>query len=253
VELGGKVMQKRPIIIQGALQSEIDLLLKSLVLHTKREIGGFSFYECDSGGIPVVISKTKMGEVCAAIATTLAIEAYDPVWILNQGTAGAFEEALHTGDVVIGEQVVYLSQFATKRDREEDCLNPWKSGEYRTLDGECISMKTDARLLTWLKSLHLPVSGVLRFGTLGSGDVWTTGSELIKAFRERFGILCESMECTGVYLAANSRGVPCVSIRVISNNELLGEQYRPQTADIAASCALNLLNSWIALGEKTPF
>ncbi|MBQ9806529.1 MAG: 5'-methylthioadenosine/S-adenosylhomocysteine nucleosidase [Clostridia bacterium] len=246
-------MQKRPIIIQGALQSEIDLLLEAFTPHTKREIGGFLFYECDYRGTPVVISKTKMGEVCAAIATTLAIEHYRPAWILNQGTAGALAKDLHTGDVIVGDRVVYLSQFATKRDKEEDRLNPWKSGEYRTLDGERISLKTDERLFAWLKSLSFSVKGSLRYGTLGSGDVWTTEREQINAYHERFEILCESMECTGVYMAANSQGVPAVSVRVISNNELLGESYLPESGKIAECCAKFPVDAWIDLGEKTPF
>ena len=246
-------MKKRPILIQGALQSEIDFLLSRLSIDAKREIGGVVFYEGTYRDHPVVVCKTKMGEIAAAIATTVAIEAYAPVWILNQGTAGAFAKELHTGDVTVGERVVYLSQFSTKSDKEADALNPWKEDGYCTLDGETISLKTDARLLAWLKSLSLPVKGTLHFGTLGSGDVWTTGREQISAYRERFGILCESMECTGVYMAANSRGVPAVSVRVISNTELLGESYLPESADIAASCALDILDAWVALESGVPF
>lgn len=238
-------MKKRPIVIQGALQSEIELLISRLSPKTRREVCGVVFYEAIYRDYPVVVCKTKMGEIAAAIATTVAIEQYDPAFILNQGTAGAFDGELHTGDVIVGEQVVYLSQYATKGNKENDCLNPWKTGEYRTLDGECISLKTDEKLLGWLGSLSLPVKGKLCFGTLGSGDVWTTDAEQINTYRKQFGILCESMECTGVYMAANSQGIPAVSVRVISNNELLGEAYLPESAEIAAGCALSILDAWI--------
>lgn len=246
-------MKKRPIVIQGALQSEIDLLLERMSLDTKREIGGVVFYEGVYRDHPVAVCKTKMGEIAAAIATTVAIDAYDPAWIINQGTAGAFARDLRTGDVVIGEQVVYLSQYATREDKEGDDLNPWKTGEYRTLDGERASLKTDERLLAWLRSLSLPVPSALRFGALGSGDVWTTGAEKIDAYHARFGILCEAMECTGAYMAASLRGVPCVSVRVISNNELLGEVYRPESAEIAARCAIAMLDAWIDAKDCLPF
>lgn len=246
-------MMQRPIMIQGALQSEIDLLIKEFAPHKKREIGGFLFYECDYRKTPVVISKTKMGEVCAAIATTLAIEHYRPAWILNQGTAGACDERLHAGDVVVGERVVYLSQYATKSDRERDALNPWKSRAYQTLDGEMISMATDHRLLKWIETVTLPIDGSVCLGTLGSGDVWTTDVQTIRDNRERLGVLCESMECTGVYMAANSQGVPAISVRVISNNELIGEQYLPSCGTVAEHCAKYLVDAWINLGEKTPF
>ena len=240
-------MKQRPILIQGALQSEIDWLLEVLAPCTQREIGGFSFYEGAYGGVPVVISKTKMGEVCAAIATTLGLSQYRPVWILNQGTAGACERSLHTGDLVIGERVCYLAPYATAHDRESDPLNPWKTSGYRSLDGESISLATDERLLAWLRELDLPSSGSVQVGALGSGDVWTRAHGEIADHYERLGVLCEAMECTGVYMAANSRGVPAVSIRVISNNELLGERYQPDSGVIAQQYALALVKAWAAL------
>jgi hypothetical protein len=44
-----------------------------------------------------------------------------------------------------------------------------------------------------------------------------------------------------------------VSVRVISNNELLGEAYRPDSARIAQNFAIGLADAWIDLGENTPF
>jgi len=244
-------MKKRPIIIQGALQSEIDLLLERLSPTQRCEMGGCVFYEAIYRNMPIVISKTKMGEIAAAIATTVAIERYHPAWILNQGTAGACAEELHTGDVIVGERAVYLSQYATAADREGDPLNPWKSESYRSLDGERISLSVDERLLSFLKSL--PIGGSVRFGAVGSGDVWTTDKAEIRSNHERLGILCEAMECTGVYMAANSWGVPAVSVRVISNNELLGESYLPRSAEIAQAFAIQLIDAWVDLLQNSPF
>ena len=242
-------MKQKPIVIQGALQSEIDLLLEQVAPCGRREIGGFVFYEGTLDGYPVVISKTKMGEIAAAIATTLAIEHYDPAWILNQGTAGACTRALHVGDMVVGERVCYLAQYATLANRDTDALNPWKSDGYRSLDGEYISMSTDARLLAFLRGVEQPLNGHVVFGTLGSGDVWTRDTAEVDANHARLGVLCESMECTGVYVAANSRGVPAVSVRVISNNELLGETYEPESAAVAQRYAVDLVVQWAERGE----
>ena len=66
-------MKKRPILIQGALQSEIDFLLSRLSIDAKREIGGVVFYEGTYRDHPVVVCKTKMGEIAAAIATTMGV------------------------------------------------------------------------------------------------------------------------------------------------------------------------------------
>ena len=246
-------MNKQPIMIQGALQSEIDLLLEHFKPYAQNTVGGCVFYECSRRNLPIVISKTKMGEIAAAIATTVGIEHYRPAWILNQGTAGACDPTLCTGDVIVGERVAYLSQYATKKNKETDTLNPWKREGYLSLDGEAVSLSADRRLLDWIGSLSLSIAGNLHFGVLGSGDVWTTERDAILDHRARLGALCESMECTGVYMAASMASVPAVSVRVISNNELIGEVYEPKCGQVAQSLAVQLVDAWIDSGARLPF
>ena len=47
-----------PIMIQGALHSELDLLLSNLEPVQARNIGGFDFFECRFQNRSVVISRT---------------------------------------------------------------------------------------------------------------------------------------------------------------------------------------------------
>lgn len=215
----------RPIAIQGALQSEIDYFLNLFENKRKVVIGDNVFYECTHKDYPIVISKTKIGEISSATTTTLLIQFYQPEFILNQGTAGASTEQLNRGDIVIGDKIYYISQFSTEENKEEDILNPWKKNEYRTLDNEHMSYSANPRFLTWLKSLEILKKDNIRFGTIGSGDVWTRDTETIKKYNKEYGIICEAMECSGAYIAANSLGTPLVSIRVIANNELKGQEY----------------------------
>ena len=48
----------KPIIIQGALQSEIDYLLKKFESVKKTNLGNYIFYECTYKNYPIIISKT---------------------------------------------------------------------------------------------------------------------------------------------------------------------------------------------------
>src|SRR5699024_8844645 len=57
-------------------------------------------------GIEVVVLKSGIGKVNAAIATTLVIERYNPRAIINTGSAGGFQHDLHVGDVVITTDLV---------------------------------------------------------------------------------------------------------------------------------------------------
>ena len=246
-------MNERPILIQGAMQSEIDWLIGEFGLGSISVHGGFVFYEGEYRSQPIVVSKTKMGEVAAAIATTLGIEYYHPAWIVNQGTAGALCPTLRTGDVIVGTGVRYFSQYAERPSRDQDPLNPWKSNGYRTFDGEEISMETDARLLSWIGSVTPPAEMRVHFERLGSGDVWSVDRAEIERRHALTGAVSESMECVGAYLAANAAGVALCSVRVISNNELLGEPYCPESGEVAERFVKHLVDAWIDLGRDKPF
>jgi len=233
---------RSPIVIQGALESELDLLLNTFTVLQTRKIGEFEFYECVYKDRPIVLSKTKIGEICGAIATTLAVKTYHPCMILNQGTAGALVDWLNTGDVVIGKRVCYLSDFSTDPMRDAEPINPWKSDVYRSCDGDTLSYAADPTLLQALEQICESSAQEVYFDVIGSGDVWTKDPQKIHEIHRRLGAVCECMECAGVYLSANSLGTPIVSIRAISNNELKAQGYDQSSGVLAQKFVLNVLD-----------
>ena len=230
-----------PMIIQGALKSELDILLNHLTVLRVRDIEGFEFHECLHGSRPVVISRTKIGEINSAVASALGIQTYRPRLIVNQGTAGALTEWLNTGDIVIGTRVCYLSQFSTQTDRDADAINPWKSDAYRTVDGDELSYHTDANLLQTLRTVCKNQLQPVYFDVIGSGDLWTKDPQQIHRYHHQYGVVCEAMECAGAYLTANGMHTPIVSIRAISNNELKHQTYDQSSGALAQSFVLELL------------
>ena len=235
----------KPIIIQGALQSEIDYLLKKFESVKKTNLGNYIFYECTYKNYPIIISKTKMGEICSAIATTLSIQKYDPLFILNQGTAGALVEWLNKGDIILGKQIFYISQFSTDENKEIDNINPWKKNEYKTLDNEAISYKADTKLLLWLQQLDILNNYNVYFDSIGSGDIWTKDIKQMKKYNADYGIVCEAMECSGAYMAANSLGIPLISIRAISNNEIKKQEYDEKISILSQKISIDIIEEYL--------
>lgn len=231
-----------PIVIQGALKSELDLFLNAFTVLQTRKVGAFAFYECLYKNRPIVLSKTKIGEICGATATTLAIQNYHPRLILNQGTAGALVDWLNTGDIVIGKRVYYLSDFSTDAMRDAEPINPWKSDAYRSCDGDVLPYDADPDLLQTIARICENLIQEIHFDVIGSGDVWTKDPQKIHELNRRLGAVCECMECAGAYLSANSLGAPIVSIRAISNNELKGQAYDQSSGALAQRFVLNLLD-----------
>ena len=210
-----------PILIQGAMEVETDWLRARLEGAEEQTLGGYSFWTGRRGGMTLVISRTGIGELNAACATVLGIEHFHPRAVLNQGIAGAHDENLHIGDIVVGEACVHINGWETPpRGKGEGCapLSWIPCGK------TCPTLPGDSGLAAHLLSRPYE-GGRLLGGRLGSGDVFSREYDRIVWLREKWGHLCEDMESVAVYQACRRLKTPCLGVRVISNNELTGEPY----------------------------
>jgi adenosylhomocysteine nucleosidase len=79
------------------------------------QIAAWTFWRGRLGGLRAVISRTEVGPVNAAAATTLAIVNFRQRLIINQGTAGAAGPDLKVFDIVVGEATVDYGAFRSAR------------------------------------------------------------------------------------------------------------------------------------------
>lgn len=217
------------ILIQGALKSEIQYYLEQESFQNVKETVkcGFPFYIAQIDGAEIIIGLTKMGMTNAAVATMVAVYEFHPDCIINQGTAGAQVRDLKSGDIIIGTEAVNVHSLEmTKRDFGQGMSPEEWTGmqtEYIQADAELVRLFENA-IGTGTKT------GKVVSGTLGSGDLFSKEKDRIVWLNDKFGNLSEDMESFAVYLACRDCGVPCVALRVISNNELLDEDYDKNTS-----------------------
>ncbi len=67
-----------PIAIQGAVDTELGPLIEAVGHPEPIDIQGFRFWEGEIDGTRVVVSRTEVGMVHAAMATTILIREYAP-------------------------------------------------------------------------------------------------------------------------------------------------------------------------------
>ena len=96
----------RPLLLQGAMDIEMQDMVKALTDAETVDIDNYHFVRGMLGGYPVVVSRTEQGISNAAVTTALAMQHFDPVAVINQGTSGGHDPALHTFDIVLGETSV---------------------------------------------------------------------------------------------------------------------------------------------------
>lgn len=219
----------KKILIQGAMPSEICYYLEQDLMAgvSAAQKNGCLFYIARDGETEVVIELTKMGMTNAAVATMTAIYEFHPDFIINQGTAGAHVRDLKKGDIVIGNKAVNVHSIKMEKREFGEGMSPqdW-SGMYTEY------IEADQKLVHMFENGFgaATQTGKVVTGTLGSGDLFSREKDRILWIHDKFGNLCEDMESFAVYSVCRSCGVPCVALRVISNNELLDEDYDEDTA-----------------------
>jgi len=81
-------MEKKPIVVIAALDVEFGFLKEKLEDLKISKINQYTFYEGLINNYPIVICCCMVMGINATIATTLAIQKYNPLAIINEGTAG---------------------------------------------------------------------------------------------------------------------------------------------------------------------
>lgn len=234
--------EEQPILIQGPMPIEAEKFAGKLKNVKEETSGSFVFYKGTVDGYPVIVAKTGKGMENTAAATAVAIEKYDPIAIINQGTSGGHDPALNVFDIVLGERTVNLGSLKTGSMADEEGIEPtaWKpmdlmasegsAGEdpnaekIRYYDGdEALLAAADAVKDTYKK-------GKVVEGTIGSADVWNNEVDRIQWFHDNYGTSVEEMEGAAAAQIAGAYDVPFLGIRVLSNNKTNGGAYNPDTA-----------------------
>jgi adenosylhomocysteine nucleosidase len=248
----------RPIVVQGAMDVEIRKLAGTLDHAAEESVRGWTFWRGDVDGYPVVVSKTLKGMSNAAAATVLAAERYQPLAIINQGTAGGHQPDLHVFDIVLGTDAVNIGSFKTgyrargggSRFEEWLPLDLMRSEGSAGTDPNARTMRhfhADDRLLAAAHGARDRYRrGRVVDGVIGSSETWNSELDRIEQFHDRFGTTAEEMETASAAQIAAQYGIPFLGIRVVSNNITNEGAYDPATGAACQEYVLEVLKAYIS-------
>nr|WP_246798101.1 5'-methylthioadenosine/adenosylhomocysteine nucleosidase [Alkalibacter rhizosphaerae] len=92
--------------IIGAMESEIAMLQDKMEIQNTKEIATLTFYEGVLRNKPVVLVRSGIGKVNAAICAQILIDRFGVEAIINSGVAGALHPDLEVGDIVLATEVM---------------------------------------------------------------------------------------------------------------------------------------------------
>lgn len=247
----------RPIVVQGAMTLETERLASRLDGVRIEKVGGWTFWRGTLDGYPVIVSKTLKGVANAAAATVIAVERYQPIAIINQGTAGGHEPSLKLYDIVLGTSAVSLAAFKSPYRPRGGGSNPleWKPLDLMASEGSAgndprehtvARFPGDAGLLAAARSVKQTyTSGRIAEGVIGSSDVWNDELDLIAKYHDNYGTAVEEMETAAAAQIAGLLGVRFVGIRIVSDNITNGEPYDRKTGEACQDFVYQVVKAFI--------
>lgn len=197
------------IAIIGAMEEEVNLLRNELSERKDTVIAGYHFYEGLLNSVPVVILKSGIGKVNAAVGTTLLLDRFKPDAVINTGSAGGFKAGLKVGDVVVSTEV-----------RHHDVDVTAFGYEYGQVPGMPAAYTADQHLIeTAEQVIHRLTDVQVVHGLIATGDSFIHDSERAADIRKHFPeVAAVEMEAAPIAQVCHQFGVPFVVTRSISDS-----------------------------------
>lgn len=228
------------IVVQGALDSELQPLLSALEDKEQIQIAAWTFWRGRIGAKRVVVSRTEVGPINAVASTTLAIINFKPKLIINQGTAGANDPELKIFDIVVGEATVDYGAFRSSHADAGHGIDQsrWTPIPHRLrIDGKerKAYQRFEGDEEAMRAALETPYKrGRVTKGVIGSAFEFNKEIDRLLWVRKTFGASSEDMESAFSAGAAEGFKTRFLAIRIISDSEF----HSPKLEEVAGEyCA----------------
>lgn len=225
------------VAIIGAMEEEVVILRERMTETTVLNVAGCEFTEGTLDGVQVILSKSGIGKVNAAMSTTLLLQIYKPDFVLNTGSAGGFNPELEVGDLVISTEV-----------RHHDVDVTVFNYEYGQVPGLPAAFVADERLITIAERVAKNMKDVQTVkGLIATGDSFMNDPERVRFVREKFPALQASeMEAAAIAQVSHMFGVPFLIIRALSDiagqeSNVSFEQFLDKAAKHSAELIVNII------------
>lgn len=193
--------------IIGALDIELNFFFEKMVIAQTDLIGDKTFYIGHINHREIVIVKSDIGKVNAAITATILADHYQVDLIINTGVAGGLKPT-KLGDIVLGEGLAYFDASLTAID----------DVPYGQMGEDPLIVRTNESYLNKAKKIFDELGYEYKVGHIVSGDKFVTKLRYLDKISKNVpNILACEMEGMAIALTAYKFNIPFVSIRGISD------------------------------------
>lgn len=195
------------ILIIAAMQEELDAYLQALPELRKSTLGNVQIYTGQHLGNDLMLARSGIGKVNAALNTTRLMMDYQPDLVINSGSAGGLAHTLAIGDVVIANKLTYYDVDVTAFDYAKGQV-PQMPAIYEATREYCKVL--EGLVFDDFKTHH---------GLICSGDSFINSVEIAQQIKEDFPkALALDMESTAIAQVCYVLKTPCLIVRAITDH-----------------------------------
>lgn len=195
--------------IIGAMEEEVAVLKQDMTVEETSEYASMQFYKGVLCGRDVVIVRSGIGKVNAAICAQVLVDKFGVDILINTGIAGSLDATVDIGDMVISTDLVQHDMDATIFGDplgQVPRMDTFSFSADPVLVGKAIAANEEAN--PDIKTFT---------GRIVSGDQFVSSAEVKEKLVQNFGARCTEMEGAAIAHAAYLNKVSCVIIRAISD------------------------------------
>ena len=195
--------------IIGAMDEEVSKLkelMSDVIVETKASM---DFYKGKLKGKDVVIVRSGIGKVNAAICTQILVDKYSVDAVINTGIAGSLNASIDIGDIVLSEDALQHDIDATGFGYEPGVIPRMETSVF----------KADNMLRKIAKESCEKVNPDIKVfeGRVVSGDQFISDKDKKKYILDNFSGYCTEMEGAAIAQVAYLNNIPFLIIRAISD------------------------------------
>lgn len=195
--------------IIGAMEEEVAELKRRMEIEEVSEAASMSFYRGKLEGKDVVVVRSGIGKVNAAVCAQILIDRFHVDTLINTGIAGSLDAQIDIGDMVI-------STDAVEHDMDASAFGD-PVGQIPQMD--TFSFPADEKLVKLAKEVNERINPDIHTwtGRIVSGDQFVASSQVKERLVTLFGAKCTEMEGAAIAHTAYLNKISCVIIRAISD------------------------------------
>ncbi len=190
------------------MEEEIEQLKRNMMVEDEETIAGTLFIKGTLQNQSVILLKSGIGKVNAAMAATILHERYQPEYVINTGSAGGFASQLEVGDIVVSTKVAY-------HDVDVTAFNY----EYGQIPGMPTMYTADQNLVDEaMEAVGEATHANAAKGIIATGDAFMQDQARVDFVREKFPeMIAAEMEAAAITQVCYKYGTPFVVIRALSD------------------------------------